>query len=153
MHKVLSIKKSEEKKVRGQQKNRKQNGALPFQNSGTMNVLSWIDHDNEGDARAETNVASASATLSRPWGMVLSKYMLLPASRINSWSAIMALNLPSRIRPHSLSLWKKGFLQLALQISRYSYVLDTGKIATEGPSCELLNDQKVKYAYLGKRSK
>ena len=52
MHKVLSIKKSEEKKVRGQQKNRKQNGALPFQNSGTMNVLSWIDHDNEGDARA-----------------------------------------------------------------------------------------------------
>jgi len=105
---VLSIKKSEEKKVRGQQKNRKQNGALPFQNSGTMNVLSWIDHDNEGDARAETNVASASATLSRPWGMVLSKYMLLPASRINSWSAIMALNLPSRIRPHSLSLWKKA---------------------------------------------
>lgn len=51
-----------------------------------------------------------------------------------------------------LTLVEKGFLQLALQISRHSYVLDTGKIATEGPSCKLLNDKNVKSAYLGKRS-
>jgi len=41
--------------------------------------------------------------------------------------------------------------QIALQISQYSYVLDMGKIATEGPSCELLNDENVKSAYLGKK--
>jgi len=41
--------------------------------------------------------------------------------------------------------------QVALQISHYSYVLDTGKIATEGPSCDLLNDENVKSAYLGKK--
>ncbi len=52
-----------------------------------------------------------------------------------------------------LTLVEKGFLELALQISRHSYVLDTGKTATEGPSCKLLNDRNVKSAYLGKRSK
>ena len=41
--------------------------------------------------------------------------------------------------------------QIALQISHYSYVLDMGKIATEGPSCDLLNDENVKSAYLGKK--
>jgi branched-chain amino acid transport system ATP-binding protein len=41
--------------------------------------------------------------------------------------------------------------QIALQISRYSYVLDTGKIATEEPSCEFLNDENVKSAYLGRK--
>ena len=41
--------------------------------------------------------------------------------------------------------------QIALQISHYSYVLDMGKIVTEGPSCDLLNDENVKSAYLGKK--
>ena len=41
--------------------------------------------------------------------------------------------------------------RLALQISDFGYVLDTGKITTEGPAAELLNDEKVKSAYLGKK--
>ena len=39
-------------------------------------IIMRIDHDNEGGVGGEANVASISATLSQPWGMVLSKYML-----------------------------------------------------------------------------
>ena len=42
--------------------------------------------------------------------------------------------------------------RLALAISDYTYVIDTGRMSTEGPSCDLLNDEKVKNAYLGKKS-
>jgi branched-chain amino acid transport system ATP-binding protein len=38
----------------------------------------------------------------------------------------------------------------ALQIANYGYVLETGSIALEGPSQELLADEKVRHAYLGK---
>ena len=38
---------------------------------------------------------------------------------------------------------------LALKISDYAYVLENGKIALRGDSDKLLNDQKVKEAYLG----
>ncbi|MBI4764358.1 MAG: ABC transporter ATP-binding protein [Deltaproteobacteria bacterium] len=38
----------------------------------------------------------------------------------------------------------------ALQIARYGYVLETGTVALEGPSQELLADDKVRRAYLGK---
>ena len=41
--------------------------------------------------------------------------------------------------------------RLALEISDYGYVLDTGAVATEGPAMALLNNEKVKTAYLGKR--
>jgi branched-chain amino acid transport system ATP-binding protein len=41
--------------------------------------------------------------------------------------------------------------RLALQISDFGYVLDTGKITAEGPAAELLNDEKVRSAYLGKK--
>ena len=41
--------------------------------------------------------------------------------------------------------------RLALQISDHGYVLETGKIVVEGPSTNLLNDEKVKSAYLGKK--
>lgn len=59
----------------------------------------------------------------------------------------MALNLLSRIKPHSSPWWKKvSFNQLALQIPRHSYVLDTGKIATEVPSGKLLSNKNVKSA-------
>ena len=39
---------------------------------------------------------------------------------------------------------------MALKISDYSYVLETGNIVMEGKGVELLNDEKVKSAYLGK---
>ncbi len=38
----------------------------------------------------------------------------------------------------------------ALQIARYGYVLETGTVALEGPVQELLADEKVRHAYLGK---
>ena len=40
-------------------------------------------------------------------------------------------------------------VQLALENSDYAYVLDTGRIAMEGPSKELLKDPKIKKVYLG----
>ncbi|MBI5602468.1 MAG: ABC transporter ATP-binding protein [Deltaproteobacteria bacterium] len=38
----------------------------------------------------------------------------------------------------------------ALQIAGYGYVLETGTVALEGPAQELLADEKVRHAYLGK---
>jgi len=38
---------------------------------------------------------------------------------------------------------------LALNTADYAYVLETGKISMEGPSSELLADERVKAAYLG----
>ncbi|MGA3083592.1 MAG: ABC transporter ATP-binding protein [Thermodesulfobacteriota bacterium] len=38
----------------------------------------------------------------------------------------------------------------ALQIAQYGYVLETGTVALEGPAHELLADDKVRRAYLGK---
>jgi branched-chain amino acid transport system ATP-binding protein len=38
---------------------------------------------------------------------------------------------------------------LALRVSDYAYVLETGEVILEGPATELANDQKVVEAYLG----
>ncbi|MFZ4440434.1 MAG: ABC transporter ATP-binding protein [Syntrophales bacterium] len=40
--------------------------------------------------------------------------------------------------------------QAALQIARYGYVLETGSVVIEGPATDLLADEKVRHAYLGK---
>ena len=40
----------------------------------------------------------------------------------------------------------------ALEIADYAYVLETGTLVIEGPGKELLNNEKVKEAYLGKDS-
>lgn len=40
--------------------------------------------------------------------------------------------------------------RLALRLSSYGYVLDTGRLVSEGPSETLMNDDKIKSAYLGK---
>lgn len=40
----------------------------------------------------------------------------------------------------------------ALEIADYGYVLETGSMVIEGPGKELLNNEKVKEAYLGKDS-
>ena len=41
--------------------------------------------------------------------------------------------------------------QLALEISDRAYVLEAGKVLLQGPARELLNDPKVKEAYLGEK--
>jgi branched-chain amino acid transport system ATP-binding protein len=38
----------------------------------------------------------------------------------------------------------------ALLIARYGYVLETGSVVIEGPAADLLADEKVRHAYLGK---
>jgi len=38
---------------------------------------------------------------------------------------------------------------MALRISKYGYVMETGKIILLGPSCDLMRDEKVIKAYLG----
>jgi branched-chain amino acid transport system ATP-binding protein len=38
----------------------------------------------------------------------------------------------------------------ALNIARYGYVLETGSVVIEGPAADLLADEKVRHAYLGK---
>ena len=38
---------------------------------------------------------------------------------------------------------------MALRISKYGYVMETGKIILLGPSCDLMRDEKVIQAYLG----
>ncbi|MFW7341006.1 ABC transporter ATP-binding protein [Pollutimonas sp. H1-120] len=40
--------------------------------------------------------------------------------------------------------------RLALRLSSYGYVLDTGRLVSEGTSETLLNDDQIKNAYLGK---
>jgi branched-chain amino acid transport system ATP-binding protein len=40
----------------------------------------------------------------------------------------------------------------ALSVSDYSYVLETGRVAKEGPGIELLNDPEIKALYLGGES-
>jgi branched-chain amino acid transport system ATP-binding protein len=41
--------------------------------------------------------------------------------------------------------------QLALKISHFGYILENGRIALEGRSSDLLTNENVKHAYLGKR--
>jgi branched-chain amino acid transport system ATP-binding protein len=41
--------------------------------------------------------------------------------------------------------------QLALKVSQYGYILENGRIVLHGKAPDLLNDERVKQAYLGKR--
>jgi len=40
-------------------------------------------------------------------------------------------------------------VQVALEIAKRAYVIETGRIVMHGKSDELLNDPKIKSAYLG----
>ena len=41
--------------------------------------------------------------------------------------------------------------QLALKVSQHGYILENGRIVLHGKASDLLTDEKVKQAYLGKR--
>jgi branched-chain amino acid transport system ATP-binding protein len=41
--------------------------------------------------------------------------------------------------------------QLALKVSQYGYILENGRIILHGKASDLLNDERIKQAYLGKR--
>jgi branched-chain amino acid transport system ATP-binding protein len=42
---------------------------------------------------------------------------------------------------------------MALKIAAYAYVLETGSITRQGTGMELMNDESIKEAYLGKTKK
>ena len=42
---------------------------------------------------------------------------------------------------------------MALKIADYAYVLETGRITMSGTGAELLADESIKEAYLGKKKK
>ena len=41
-------------------------------------------------------------------------------------------------------------LKAALRLSDRAYVLETGQIVLEGPAADLVNDERIKSAYLGR---
>ena len=44
-----------------------------------------------------------------------------------------------------------SFMTMALKIADYAYVLETGNITKSGTGAELLADESIKEAYLGKK--
>ena len=64
---------------------------------------------------------------------------------------------PDRAQPASRSTSKDGITvvlveqnsRMALALSSYAYVLETGRVALEGPSKELMTNEHVKRLYLG----
>ena len=38
---------------------------------------------------------------------------------------------------------------MALRLSRHAYVMEIGRVALEGPSAELMEDEMVRRVYLG----
>jgi branched-chain amino acid transport system ATP-binding protein len=53
------------------------------------------------------------------------------------------------VRNRTTMLLVEQSVEMALKNSTYAYILETGNIAQEGPSAELLKDPKIKEAYLG----
>ncbi len=54
-----------------------------------------------------------------------------------------------KVRQRTTMLLVEQSVEMALRNSSYAYILETGAIAQEGPSTELLKDSKIKQTYLG----
>jgi branched-chain amino acid transport system ATP-binding protein len=94
-------------------------------------------------------LAIARALMSKPQLLLLDEPSLGLAPLVVQ--EIMSTLVKLKKRGITLVLVEQN-ARLALAISDYTYVIDTGRMSTEGPSCDLLNDEKVKNAYLGKKS-
>ena len=55
----------------------------------------------------------------------------------------------AKVRARTTMLLVEQSVEMALKNSTYAYILETGSVAQEGPSAELLKDPKIKQAYLG----
>ena len=73
--------------------------------------------------------------------------------RIASWKAVQAEPVEPRRLPDGLiEVHRRGQprpILVALEISTYAYVLETGRIAMEGQSRTLRADPQLKVTYLG----
>ncbi|CAN7772065.1 ABC transporter ATP-binding protein [Variovorax sp. LjRoot290] len=91
-------------------------------------------------------LAIARATMMNPQMLLLDEpSMGLAPILVDEVFAII-----SRLRAqHVTMLLVEQFAAAALAVSDYGYVLESGRVAVEGPAFELANNDKVRAAYLG----
>jgi branched-chain amino acid transport system ATP-binding protein len=92
-------------------------------------------------------LAIGRALMGRPRFLMLDEPSLGIAPRLIStiFEKILEIN---RDRGIAILLVEQN-AHLALEVSTYAYVLETGRIAMEGPSAELRKDPQLKAVYLG----
>ena len=92
-------------------------------------------------------VAIARALMSRPKLLLLDE----PSMGLAPLFVHEIFKVIRRLNDHGTTiLLVEQNARAALQIAQYGYVLETGIVALEGPAPELLADDKVRRAYLGK---
>ena len=91
-------------------------------------------------------LAIARALMSTPQTLLLDEPSLgLAPIIVNEiFKTIHKLNLEGV----TLLLIEQNAMQ-ALKVASYGYVLQTGEVAREGPSAELLNNEQIREMYLG----
>ena len=90
-------------------------------------------------------LAIGRALMSRPSLLILDELSLgLAPVIVQEIYRVLA-----KVRARTTMLLVEQSVEMALKNSTYAYILETGSVAQEGPSAELLKDPKIKQAYLG----